>query len=188
MRKSQIKELYDKFLWIKCSMTLYYQRIKRWISPLEALKPVEKKELATRSKMYAEEVERYKKQPQPKPPYHRYYGRLQKWYTKEEAIKIQLIRKERKKKKLKDVYVKTYTVKQQQNQKYFFEIKIRYKPEESAVFKAVYENMIQELEDKREFTDDVIEAKEIRQKIDQLKAEYQLFISYQTRDELLQNL
>lgn len=187
MRKSQIKELYDKFLWLKCSMTLYYQRIKRWVNPIEALKPVEKKELATRSKMYAEEVERYKKQPQPKPPYHRFYGRLQKWYTKEEAIKIQLIAKPRKKKQQKDIYVKTYTVKQQQNQKDFFEIKIRYKKDEAKVFQDVYERMIQELENQLLY-EDVSRMRELNAKIDQLKAEYQLFISYQTRDELLQNV
>ena len=83
--------------------------------------------------------------------------------------------------------MKTYTVKQQQNQKDFFEIKIRYTKEEAKVFQDVYERMIQELENQLLY-EDVSRMRELNAKIDQLKAEYQLFISYQTRDELLQNL
>lgn len=180
MRKSQIKELYDKFLWLKCSMSVYYQRIRRWIDPFTAMKPVEKKEYEVRSKKYAEQLERYNKQPQPKPPKQKFYWRLQKWYSKEEAIKIQLKCKDRKKKWQKDLYVKAYTVKEQRFKSDDFEIRITYHSDEAKVFKDEYERMIRDTEAKRNATDDIIESAELRKKLDKLIQEYTLFISYNT--------
>ena len=177
MKKSQIKELYDKFLWQKCSMSVYYQRIKRWINPIEAMKPIQR-EYEVRSKKYWEELERYKKQPQPKPPRDRFYWRLQKWYSKEEAIKIQLIAREKKKRTEKELYVKAYTVKERQYKKDDHEIRITYHSDEAQVFKKEYERMIRETEDKRNATDDAVESRELKKKIDNLVEEYALFISY----------
>ena len=73
MRKSQIKEIYDKYLREKCSMTLYYKRIKQGVDPFKALLPAPPKEFAVRSKLYRKELEWYKKQPQPKPPREKFY-------------------------------------------------------------------------------------------------------------------
>ena len=181
MRKSQIKELYDKFLWQKCSMTVYYQRIKRWMFRLDALKPVEKKEFAVRSKKYAEQLERYKKQPQPKPPRDKFYWRIQKWRAKEEAILIQPPTHQRKKKIEKDLYVKAYTVKERRYKKDDYEIRITYHSDEAKVFKDEYERMIRDTEDKRNSTDDIIEAAELKKKLDKLVEEYSIFISYNTK-------
>lgn len=180
MRKSQMKELYDKFLWPKCSMSVYYQRIKRWIFPLEALKPVEKREFAVRSKLYAKELERYKQQPQPKPPREKFYWRIQKWYSKEEAIKIELNARQRKKKAEKELYVKAYTVKERRYKPDDYEIRITYHSDEAKVFKDEYERMIRDTEAKRNATDDIIESAELRKKLDKLIQEYALFISYNT--------
>ena len=177
MRKSQIKELYDKFLWLKCSMSVYYQRIRRWIDPFTAMKPVERI-YEVRSKKYAEELERYTKQPQPKPPRQKFYWRLQKWYSKEQAIKIQLIKKDRKKRWQKDIYVKAYTVKERRYDPDNYEIRITYHSDEANVFKREYERMIRETEQQRNETDDIIEANELKKRLDKLIEEYAIFISY----------
>ena len=180
MRKSQIKELYDKFLWLKCSMSVYYQRVKHWVDPFLAVKPVERK-YEVRSKKYAEQLERYNKQPQPKPPKQKFYWRLQKWYSKEQAIKIQLIKKDRKKRWQKDIYVKAYTVKERKYDPDNFEIKITYHSDEAKVIADEYERMIRDIEDKRNSTDDIIESNQLRKKLDKLIEEYAIFISYNTK-------
>ena len=180
MRKSQIKELYDKFLWPKCSMSVYYQRINKWMFRLDALKPVERKEFAVRSKLYAKELERYKQQPQPKPPREKFYWRIQKWRKKEEAIMIQPPTHQRKKKVEKDLYVKAYTVKERRYKKEDYEIRITYHSDEAKIIKDEYERMIRDTENARDETDDVIEARELKEKLDKLIEEYALFISYNT--------
>lgn len=180
MRKSQIKELYDKYLREKCSITLYYKRIKQWIDPIEALKPAPPKEFATRSKLFRKELERYKKQPQPKPPRERFYWRIQKWRSKEEAIKIQPPTRERKAKIQKDIYVKAYTVKERRYKQDDYEIRITYHSEEADVIKNEYERMIRDTEDRRNATDDIVEASDLKKKLDNLINEYAIFISYNT--------
>ena len=180
MRKSQIKELYDKFLWLKCSMSVYYQRIKHWIDPFTAMKPVERK-YEVRSKKYWAELERYNKQPQPKPPKQKFYWRLQKWYSKEEAIKIQLKCKDRKKRWQKDLYVKAYTVKEQQFKQDHFEIRITYHSDEAEVFRKEYERMIRETENQIYGSEDEFEKKELTKNLDDLIKEYAIFISYNSK-------
>lgn len=153
---------------------------------LDALKPVEKREFAVRSKLYAKELERYKQQPQPKPPREKFYWRIQKWYSKEEAIKIQLNARQRKKRAEKDLYVKAYTVKERRYKPDDYEIRITYHSDEAKVFKEEYERMIRDTEAKRNATDDIIEAKELKARLDKLIEEYTLFISYNTKqNELL---
>lgn len=178
MKKWQIKEIYIKYLWEKCSLSMYYHRIKMWIDPLEALKPIEKKQYEVRSKKFTEELERYKKQKQPKPPRQRFYWRLQKWYTKEEAIKIPFISRDKKQRWCKELYVKAYTVKERMFKQDDFEIRITYKQDEAKVFKDAYERMIDEAENQIYRTDDIIESKELRSKLEKLVDEYAIFISY----------
>jgi hypothetical protein len=55
------------------------------------------------------------------------------------------------------------------------EIRIVYKQEEAEVIKKEYLNMIEELENLWNSTDDQKEAKEILDKLNDLKREYQLF-------------
>ena len=180
MKKSNIKQIYDKYLWEKCSMTLYYKRIKQWIEPFKALVPPPPKEMEVRSKKYWDELERYKKQPQPKPPKQRFYWRLQKWYSKEEAIRIHLLPKNRKQKIQKDIYVKAYTVKEQQYKKDYHEIKIAYHSEEAEIIRKEYERMIRDIENQVYESEDDYERKQLTKNLDDLVQEYSLFISYNT--------
>lgn len=175
MKKSQTKELYIKYLWKKCSLSTYYARIKLWIPPLEALKPIEKK-VDIRSKRFNDELQRYYKQPKPKPEKTTFYQRLYKWYSKEEAIMVDLFKKERKPLNYNyRTYEPTYELwKNKVNEDHIW-IWIKYNKEESNVIKKEYEKMIHELESL--IVEDEQERKSLDTRIEELKKEYHDFIS-----------
>ena len=177
MAKLNIKQLYDRYLWEKCSRTLFYKRIYAWIPLEEAIKPLPKEEKNVRSKLFSEELERYYKQPEPKPDKRKFYGRLFKWYSKEEAIKEDLILKVRKKKKPKQTpaYIPTYT-QIISPKKEHSEIRIKYKKEEAEIIKNTYEKIIDDLE--RTIVEDEEEAKSLQTKIAEIKEEYFIFKQY----------
>ena len=143
--------------------------------PFEALKPIEK-DADIRSKMYADELKWYYKQPQPKPPKQKFYWRLQKWYTKEEAIKIELVKRERKPLNYNyNTYAPTREKKEKIITKDEKEIRIKYNGSEADIIKKEYESMIKELESL--VVEDEDERTSLNERIEQLKKEYQVFIS-----------
>lgn len=79
--------------------------------------------------------------------------------------------------------MKTPAIKQVENRDYRT-INVRYKKEEAEVIKKEYERMIEDIEQKILY-EDVSTAKELNKELEKMIAEYQRFISYQTRDELL---
>ena len=190
MKKSEISQLYEKCLMPKCSRTTYYTRIKNWRDPIEALrKPYHSERYKPRIKttLFREEIERYNQQPSPKATKRRFYQRLYQWHTKEEAIKVEFwVHYKEKKKIAKACYqrpMKTPAIKQVENRDYRT-INVRYKKEEAEVIKKEYERMIEDIEQKILY-EDVSTAKELNKELEKMIAEYQRFISYQTRDELL---
>lgn len=144
----------------------------------EAIKPVRKTENSVRSKLYAEELERYFEQPEPKADKAKFYGRLFKWYTKEEAIKEKLVPKVRKKKKPKHTpaYIPVRSRTNEKPKKDDREIRITYKREEAEVIRKAYKEIINDLE--RTIVEDETEAKSLQIKIKELKQEYFIFNSY----------
>lgn len=174
----RIKELYDRYLWEKCWLSLFYKRMYKWLPLQEAIKPVEKKDHDVRSKLFADELEWYYKQPEPKADKAKFYWRLFKWYTKEQAIKESLQLKQRQKKKPKHTpaYIPVHSWTNEKPKQDESEIRITYKKEEADVFRKEYEWMINDLE--RVIVEDEQEAKSIKQKIDDLKKEYFIFIKY----------
>ena len=164
-------------------MTPYYKRIKRWVDPFVALQPADEREYAIKSKKYSKELERYDKQPQPKPPRQKFYWRVHNWYSKEEAIKIQFVARDKKPKTAKDIYVKAYTVQKQQYKKDYYEIRITYHSDEAEVFKKEYERMICDIENQIYGAEDEFEKNELTKNLDDLIQEYSLFISYNTKNE-----
>ena len=178
MKTSEFLELYDKYLWEKCSRSTYYKRVMRWVDFMEALKPVNKKEWhlreKTNSKKFKDEMEWYYKYPWVKVSRQVFYQRLYRWYSKEASINIDFIKKEKKPLSYKMGYVRQPKPIQKDNSDYN-EIRIKYRKEEANVIRREYEKLIDELEYKRRITDDPIEAKELQCKIDHLKKEYQNF-------------
>lgn len=189
MKRSQIQIAYDRYLWEKCSRSTYYKRIRQWMSIDKAIKPINKEERHMkcwiRSDKFKDELEWYYKQDIPKVDRSKFYQRLYKWYSKEEAIKIDFVfTKNFSPRKDKQLYVRKSQVKADKEWDYN-EIRIRYTPEEAQVFKKEYIRIIDELEWKWRITEDQIESKNIVKKIDSLKREYQIFIFYQNRDEVI---
>ena len=77
--------------------------------------------------------------------------------------------------------MKAYTVKERRYKKDDYEIRITYHSDEADVIKSEYERMIRDTEDKRNSTDDIIEAAELKKKLDKLVEQYSIFISYNTK-------
>ena len=179
MKESEISKFFKEYRWEKCSRNQYYKNIKKWMTKEEAIKKVERKTKAWKiySKRFIEELLRYTKYEWPKPPRWRFYQRLYQWRTKEEAIKLDVelhyktFCKDRKKKSL---YKKKF---EKTSQSKDIWIDIKYSKEEADVFKSFYEKMMKEIEIARFETDDVEEARALMNKLQELKAEYELFIS-----------
>lgn len=191
MKQSEISMFYKKYQWPKCSRTQYYKKVARWIDLREAIKPIAREERykkwRIKTKMYEDELKRYQQQKWPKAERWRFYQRLYKWRTKEEAIRLDIsFRPSSNKVILKKTtpYVrKTHESMKIESVNTWIDIK--YSKEEADVFKKQYERMIRETEDARFETDDIDEARYLRNKLEELKAEYQLFISvnYKTNEQ-----
>lgn len=180
MKKSEIAQAYEKYLWDKCSRTTFYERIKKGYDFISALKPVtheEKYKREIKTKKFEEEMKWYDNVWGEKPDRMRFYQRLYQGRSKEEAIKLNPEKHYNFKfKKKNDVYVrkKTPIVKKEEDNDYY-EIRIKYRKEEYEIIKKEYERMIEELEMQGYNTEDVIEAREIFARLEKLRLEFGVF-------------
>lgn len=181
MRKELI-DAYYKYLWEKCSISTYRNRIQKWWDFIEAVKPVEKgkwhRKWMVVSKRFPDEMDWYFQQECAKVNRSTYYQRLYRGYPKEEAIKLNV---EPKKKKVIVEAPKIWYIRKPKPQKKpenDNDIRIRYSKEEWAVIRKEYERMIEELEYRWRASDDPIEAKSILAQLDMLKDEYNVFLIY----------
>ena len=180
MKKTEIRDAYDKYLWEKCSRMTYFRRIKMGMNFIEALKPVKSEERHPKNKIktdkFCKEMEWYYEQPWEKIWRSRFYQRLYQWYPKEEAIKIEFwVHKKGTTIVKKPAYVRPPVFTQRKISPDYEEIKIRYKKEEADIIRREYERMLDEIEYVWRWCDDPIEAKEINDKIEKLKNEYRTF-------------
>lgn len=169
-------ELYDKYLWEKCSKMTYYNRVRQWMDYIEALKPIDKtnSKWVTRSKKYQDEMDWYYQYEWPKVNRQRFYQRMYRWYPKEEAIRVDFTPKKKKLPTLnKNLYIRSTVTKKKPKED--IDIEIKYQRDEADVIKREYERMIDDLEYQWKATDDPIEAKEINDKIEKLKIELNEF-------------
>lgn len=174
---STIKDVYRNYLWEKCSLSVFYRRIREWLSPFEAVKKPAKVEFGVRSKLYAEQLNRYKQQKEPKSSRNVFYARVQKWRPKEEAILIDPPKHERKKFVYRTTRV-AYESKEQRVDPSDSEIRITYHSDEAKVIADEYERLIETLEEQRNNTENPVEASNLRDRITKLNEEYKIFLSY----------
>lgn len=178
MRKTQIWEAYDKYLWEKCSKMTYYNRIKKWMNIIEALKPVKKEERHpkeyTVSKKFDKEMDWYYQYKWPRVSRQRFYQRMYRGYTKEEAIRIDFIPHKKKAPRVPK-NIRIYPTVTRKKPVEDTDIRIKYQKDEADVIRREYERMIDELEFQWRASDDPIEAKNINDKIENLKIEYKAF-------------
>ena len=188
MKKSEIAQAYKKYLWPKCSRTTFYINIKMWMSILEAIKPIgheqRYKKNRIRTKKFEQELKWYMEQEWEKATKNRFYQRLYQGWNKEDAIKIWGVANHKMtEKKIKPSYQRPVVLPLQKNVKEDSYIRISYTTEEAKVFRREYENMINELQEKYSETDDVIEAREINNKLERIIKEYQVFRLYNDKNE-----
>lgn len=185
MKKSDIAQAYEKYLWPKCSRTTYYKNIKAWMNIIDALKPVPMevryKPGKIVSKRFVEEMAWYRQQEWEKASRSRFYQRLYQGWSKEEAILLNVpIHCRKVVWKSKQAYVRPKTpVKKVENEDVKY-IKVAYKKEEARIFSKEYENMIRDLQDRYNATDDLVEAREINERLEKLVKEYQIFLECQS--------
>ena len=189
MKKSQLSEAYEKYLWPKCSRTTYYERIRKWMNFIEALKPVNHndryKPKQPRSKKFQKELEWYQAYKWDKPNRARFYQRLYQWWTRDEAIKLDApIHRTFKFQTKKNCYIRPVTpiVKKEAPQDYS-EIKIRYSKEEANAIRKEYLRMMDDLEWQYHTMEDTIEAKEIYARLEKLKQEFGVFSKANTEKD-----
>lgn len=154
----------------------YYHRICRWVNLLDALKPVTKESWhpdKITSKKFQEELEWYHDQKWEKTTKQRFYQRLYQGRSKEDAIKKELPKREKKPMTVKPWYIRQPKVEKKEPVDDW--IIIRYSKEESIIIRKEYAKMIEDLEYQWRATDDPNEAKVILDKLDKLKVEYDIF-------------
>ena len=101
--------------------------------------------------------------------YNCFYDRVKHWWDWNEAIKV--------KKNKYELKIQKYTSKEKTKPEKAF-IDVRYKKEEARIFKESFENIINSLEEQYQSEENPAEAKEILEKIDQAKREYQIFLHH----------
>lgn len=185
MKKSELAEAYEKYLWPKCSRTTYYKNLRAWMNFIDALKPISKeiryKPWKIFSKRFVEELEWYQQYEWEKTTRSRFYQRLYQWWSKEEAIKLVApIHYKQKPARQKQAYIRPKTPAKKVDNDDIKYIKIAYTKEEARIFSKEYENMIKDLHNKYIATDDMREAREINETLDKLVKEYQIFLECQS--------
>lgn len=76
-----------------------------------------------------------------------------------------------------ELKIKKYTPKEKQKAERTY-IDVKYQPEEARIFKESFENIINSLEEQYEMEENPAEAKEILEKINQAKREYEIFLHH----------
>ena len=101
--------------------------------------------------------------------YNCFYDRVKHWWDWKEAIKA--------KKNKYELKIQKYKPKEKPNPEKTF-IDVKYQPEEARIFKESFENIINSLEEQYEREENPADAKEIMEKINQAKREYEMFLHH----------
>lgn len=187
--KQKAMEFYNNYKWDKISFNSFYQLCRKdstaeWEAVIKPKVKVYKRKYTWR---FAQEMEWYDNQPEPKASKAHFRNRLLLSFTKEEAIQMWdarlNIRKERAKTRKYYDYSKSYTPtyswrKEKEFDADLYRIDITYPPEVAKVFREIYEELISETEQTiRDTTERELQL-ELETKLELLKAELGVFISY----------
>lgn len=101
--------------------------------------------------------------------YNCFYDRVKHWWDWKEALT--------KRKNKYKVEVKKYAPKEKAKPEKTF-IDVKYKSEEARIFKESFERIINSLEEQYQMEENPAEAKEIMEKINEAKREYEIFLHH----------
>lgn len=131
---------------------------------------------------FAEEMNWWLEQPEPKPSKQRFQGRLLCWYKKEDAILTESnwlkVKKKAGRTWLEKFYTPTYSSQRKQDVKSPVEINITYPNEIANVFRKEFSRIIDKIEWKIYWVEDRECIKELYTKLDLAKVELELFNLY----------
>ena len=100
--------------------------------------------------------------------YNAFVSRIKSWWKRKDAVSVSW----------RAIHRKKYEKKREYDPSYFI-IDIKYKWEEAIVFAVIYEDMIKELANQYEATDEPQEAHDILEKKKKIEEEYKIFLSAQ---------
>lgn len=101
--------------------------------------------------------------------YNCFYDRVKHWWDWKEALT--------KRKNKYKVEIKKHTPKEKIKQEKSF-IDVKYQSEEARIFKESFERIINSLEEQYEMEENPADAKEIMEKINEAKREYEIFLHH----------
>lgn len=187
-KKQEALEFYNSYEWAKVSFNTFYQQCRWDVDWNRIIKP--KTQWRIRGKLnrkgrYKEEIEWRDEQPEPKTSLSLFRNRLNCGYSKEEAMlqweEWQNLLKEKigYRRITPKAYTPIYTkpIEEEFNAD-MYRIDITYPPEVAKVFRREYLNLISEVENTLQDTEDKLLQHELCTKLDLLKAEVSIFNSY----------
>lgn len=185
--KAKCKEFYDAYEWERVAFATFYWRVKvhpdtPWEISVKFWEK-EKKPPKINQGRYENEMNYWLSTKWDKPERHVFYGRLVRWYTKEEAIlvgeKRNTVKREKPRANCAKPYTYKYTKKEQSTEEEDYTwIDITYPKEVARVFRKEFYNVIDNLEDSIRLATDKDDIRVLNDKLEFVKAELNLFNLY----------
>ncbi len=184
--KGECQKFYDTCEWERVAFATFYWRVKvRPNIPWEiSIRPEKKKaEPKVHKWKFDAEMNYWLATKGDKPERHVFYGRLVRWYTKEQAILVWYEWESIKREKPRANCAKPYTYKYTQNKQSAEEedytwIDITYPKEIARVFRKEFYNVIDRIENDIRLATDKDDIKELNEKLEFVKAELNVFNLY----------
>ena len=178
MFKVKYKHIWEQAPEPKSSYTIFYNRLVSWYSQEQALDPAPKN-LNRRRSPARDYWESYEWE---KSSYNWFMTRVRRWISFDIAINPNIKTRwlYKKEKELIEI-TKSITHAQAKAERYnedYYKIEVTYNKEEAQVFHNSYRSKIKELEDKIYREEEILTLKELERKLNKIKQEYQVFLSY----------
>lgn len=190
-KKKACMEFYNNRKWPKVSFTTFYQCCRRKLDErdwAEKITPkIRKKQWRSRWGIFYQEMLWYDEQPQPKSAETLFRNRLRQGFAKEEAIltwEEWLETRREKRDRCPELRGRTVTpkknkvVEEYNRDPDYYRIDITYPKEVAQAFKREYERLISDTDELLYTTEDWLLKLELNVKLEQLKAELNLFLSF----------
>ena len=184
--KGECQKFYDTCEWEKVAFVTFYWRVK--VHPDIAwdvsIRPEKRKtEPKVHKWKFDTEMNYWLTTKGDKPERHVFYGRLVRWYTKEQAIlvweKWDSVKREKPRATCSKPYTYKYTKKEQSTEEEDYTwIDITYPKEVARVFRKEFYNVIDSLEDSIRLATDKDDIRVLNDKLEFVKAELNLFNLY----------
>ena len=188
-QKQQAYEFYNSYEWEKVTWPTFYQRVRLWWDETreEKIKVKTKnynhRALRPSKWKWANEMNWYKEQPEPKASKTLFRNRLNGWYPKDKAILVwdEWLEVKKERQMAHPIISKPYIPqpkKERPVDENDFKINVTLSKEEAKIFRKEYVRMMEEIEWELTYTDEKTEVAGLNNKLAQLQKELSIFNSY----------